>query len=131
MAEYTAPFDLAAAQSGAQNIWTRSGLPVVFGAYNEDATDPNEVVQVWVNGQPADYPIDGRANDQIDDPLDLLMVTEDAIKYVPVFNIGTPPVLYTLSYPLYDTLLEAEANNTVSGYSQAGSINLILPKNIP
>jgi len=75
MAQYTAEFDVDAALAGAQNIWTRSGLPVVFGAYNPEATDPLEEVQVWVDGQPADYPIDGRKNDQVDDPLDLLMVT--------------------------------------------------------
>jgi len=131
MAQYTAEFDVDAALAGAKNIWTRSGLPVVFGAYNEDATDPLEVVQVWVDGQPADYPIDGRKNDQIDDPLDLLMVTEDATRYVAIFNIGAPPVLYNLTYPLYATLAEAEALEDTEGYNQSASVAIVIPKNIP
>lgn len=131
MAEYTAAFNLAEAQAGAQNIWTRSGLPVVYGSYNPDATNPNEVLQVWVDGAPSDYPVDGRANGQIDDPLDLLMVTEDATKYVPIFDIGSPAELYTLTYPLYDTLLEAQANSTAGGYNQSASVGVIIPKNIP
>lgn len=34
MAQYTSAFNVAKAVDGAQNIWTRSGLPVVFGGYN-------------------------------------------------------------------------------------------------
>lgn len=131
MAEYTAAFDINAALEGAENIWTRSGLPVIFGAYNEEATDPLEEVQVWVDGQPADYPVDGRANGNIDDPLDLLMVTEDETKYIAIFNIGTVPILYTLTYPLFDTLVEAQALSTMDAYNQAIPINIIVPKNIP
>lgn len=131
MAEYTAAFSLAQAQAGAKNIWTRSGLEVVFGSYNPDATDPLEVIQVWVDGQPADYPVDGRRNGQTNDALDLLMVTQDATKYTPIFNIGSPSVLHTLTYPLYDTLGAAQANSTAAGYNQSASVNIIVPKNIP
>lgn len=131
MAQYTAQFDVDAALAGAKNIWTRSGLAVVFGAYNENATDPIEVVQVWVDGQPADYPIDGRKNDQVDDPLDLLMVTQDATRYIPIFNVGDPQVLYTLTLPLYATLVEAQANSTKAGYNQSAAVAIIVPKNIP
>ncbi len=130
MAQYTSAFNVAKAVDGAQNIWTRSGLPVVFGGYNDNATDPLKEVQVWVNGAPADYPADGRKNGVIDDPLDLLMVTEDVIKYTPIFNIGNPQVLYTLTYPLYATLVEAEANSTKAGYSQSVSVAVVNPKNI-
>lgn len=129
MAQYTAPFDVAKAVAGATNIWTRSDLPVVFGGYNPNATDPNKVVQVWVNGAPADYPVDGRANGQTDDPLDLLMVTEDSVKYIAVFTVAND--LYTLTYPLFDTQLEADALSTVAGYSQTVTINVVVPKNIP
>lgn len=131
MAQYTAAFNLTQALAGAQNIWTRSGLPVVFGAYNEEATDPLEEVQVWVDGQPADYPVDGRRNGQTNDPLDLLMVTEDATRYIPIFNVGDPQVLYTLTYPLYATLVEAQANSNKAGYNQSAAVAIIVPKNIP
>ncbi len=131
MAQYTAAFNITQALAGAKNIWTRSNLPVVFGAYNAAATDPTKVVQVWVDGQPADYPVDGRRNGQTNDPLDLLMVTEDATKYTPIFNVGVPPVLYTLTYPLYNTLAAAQANSTVAGYNQSAAVAIIVPKNIP
>ena len=131
MAQYTAAFDVEAAVDGATNIWTRSGLPVVFGGYYPNATDPLKVVQVWVNGAPADYPVTGRANGNTDNPLDLLMVTEDATRYIPIFNVGDPQVLYTLTLPLYATLAEAQANSTKAGYNQSAAVAIIVPKNIP
>lgn len=127
MATYKVPFSLSQAQNGAQNIWTRDGQPVIFAGYNVDAST-NEEVSVWVSNQPYSYPVDGRANGQTDDPLDLQMWTEDATYYINIFLVGGQ--FFTNFASVYATLVAAQAFNTLPNYYQSIPISVIVPVNI-